>query len=726
MEIRTYAEQVLYGETLALKLASPGRVTDRNPGAPLSAPKLPNRPDGLALSAPRHKRPRFPTRSELEHDQGRGRVLHFFANHELLALELMALTLLRFPDAPTRFRKCLIATMRDEQKHMQLYLDRMQELGVELGEIPLNSFFWDLLSNVDTLPQFVAGMSLTFEQANIDFSLHYKKQFEEIGDHVTAAIMHQVLEDEIAHVRHGVNFFQTHHPETASLWAAYTQALVYPLTPARAKGQVFTRPHRTQAGLDEHFIDNLEVYTHSKGRVPDVFLFNPDVEPALAYGGEGYTPPRSVAQLTADLETLPMFLTAPDDVVLVQQKPQAAHLTRLKSLGFHLPEFVVTEPNSRRMSKGNPLMGRKLNSLRPWGWSPDIATFLAPLSRAARAHTRPLSEIVQNTTPLYSKTWLTQRVHQSLSTLKSCFSQHVITETLPINAQERAEVERTIAQLARKQFGTIVIKAPFGSAGGAQIRILKHQPSPAQWGWIERVIARQGSVVIEPWYDKQLDGSYLFKLSPEGKFTEIGLTHFLTDSQGRYRGTALGPLSDTMPPKLKPFVFQAGGQSDWIAQTLKQISKALVPELHRAGLTGNVGIDFMIIKTSDGAYQLRAPLELNPRSTMGHVAQAIARPFGTRSRGLWCLVTKQDLKRTGHPDFNTLVSEMRSDIPDLYKGEPARLIQGVFCTTPTDTANQVCSLCIVDKRFDNVLNHAAKHLRNDLYTHLLHERHIQD
>jgi uncharacterized ferritin-like protein (DUF455 family) len=725
-EIRTYAEQVLYGETLALKLVSPGRVTDLKPGAALTKSILPNRPEGLALCAPRHKRSRFPTRSDLELDEGRGRVLHFFANHELLALELMALTLLRFPEAPARFRRCLVATMRDEQKHMQLYLDRMNDLGVELGEIPLNSFFWDLLSKVDTLPQFVAGMSLTFEQANIDFSLHYKEQFEQVGDQITAAIMDQVLEDEIAHVRHGVNFFQTHILDTVSLWSSYTQSLVYPLTPARAKGHIFTRHHRVQAGLDEEFIANLEVYTHSKGRVPNVWLFNPGVESALAYGGQGYTAPRSVTQLTEDLETLPMFLSSPDDIVLVQSKPSTSHLVTLKSLGYHLPEFIETRRGTRKIEKDNPLIGRKLNELRPWGWAPDIATFLAPLARAARVHDTPLLTLAKRQTRLYSKVWLTERITACIGQIDPAFAPHVIAEHLPVHAQDRVGVENVIDTLGAHGIGTIVIKAPFGSAGGAQIRILNHAPTTSQWKWVERVLKHQNGVIIEPWYDNRLDGSYLFKITADGAFVESGLTHFFTDSQGRYRGTALGPLSDTMPSELKRFFFRAGGTPDWVERTLKQLAKTLTKDLHAHGLSGNVGMDFMVVKTSDGQYKLRSPLELNPRSTMGHVARAIGRPFGTRARGLWCLVTQQDLKLTGHGDFTSLVNSMQTAIPQEFKGEPARLVRGVFCTTPTTTSRQVCSICIVDKRFNDVLAHASNHLRNPLYTKMLHERHILD
>ena len=55
---------------------------------------------------------------------GRGRLLHFFANHELLAMELMALTLLKFPFAEKNFRLGLARTIVEEQKHLRMYVSR--------------------------------------------------------------------------------------------------------------------------------------------------------------------------------------------------------------------------------------------------------------------------------------------------------------------------------------------------------------------------------------------------------------------------------------------------------------------------------------------------------------------------------------------------------------------------------------------------------------------------
>ena len=84
----------------------------------------------------------FPALHRLEQERERGRLLHFFANHELLATELMALVLLKFPDAPAAFRKGVLQTLKDEQEHTRLYLQRMKECGIHFGELPVSGYFW--------------------------------------------------------------------------------------------------------------------------------------------------------------------------------------------------------------------------------------------------------------------------------------------------------------------------------------------------------------------------------------------------------------------------------------------------------------------------------------------------------------------------------------------------------------------------------------------------------
>ena len=97
MELRQLAEQILFATTLEEKLRCPANITDERPGAPLVAPSEPGRPAELSFKPRGTARGEFPGVHRLEDERERGRLLHFFANHELLATDLMALALLKFP-----------------------------------------------------------------------------------------------------------------------------------------------------------------------------------------------------------------------------------------------------------------------------------------------------------------------------------------------------------------------------------------------------------------------------------------------------------------------------------------------------------------------------------------------------------------------------------------------------------------------------------------------------
>src|ERR1035441_6250890 len=105
MELHDFAEQVLFATTLDEKLQAPATITDDRPGTPLLARSGGDGAAELRFKPQGSGKADFPGVRRLEREQERGRLLHFFANHELLATELMALALLRFPDAPAAFRR---------------------------------------------------------------------------------------------------------------------------------------------------------------------------------------------------------------------------------------------------------------------------------------------------------------------------------------------------------------------------------------------------------------------------------------------------------------------------------------------------------------------------------------------------------------------------------------------------------------------------------------------
>ena len=143
MELREFAEQVLFATTLEEKLRAPGELTDEHPGPALVTPAAPSRPENLIFKP--HgtgDKSEFPGLHLLEQDCERGKLLHFFGNHELLATELMALVLLKFPEAPAAFRQGVLKTLQDEQEHTRLYMERMKSCGIGLGDFTVSGYFW--------------------------------------------------------------------------------------------------------------------------------------------------------------------------------------------------------------------------------------------------------------------------------------------------------------------------------------------------------------------------------------------------------------------------------------------------------------------------------------------------------------------------------------------------------------------------------------------------------
>ena len=234
MELRELAERVLFATTLEEKLQCPAVVTDEHPGAALAAPAMPGRPPELTFKPAGAAKAEFPGLHRLDDERERGRLLHFFANHELLATELMALVLLRFPDAPAAFRRGVLQTLRDEQEHTRLYLARMQACGIAFGELPVSGYFWRAVSGMSSPMEYVAGLSLTFEQANLDFARHFARSFAAVGDAETAKLLDQIYRDEIGHVAYGLKWFRRWKQAGQSDWDAFCQQLKFPLSPQRA------------------------------------------------------------------------------------------------------------------------------------------------------------------------------------------------------------------------------------------------------------------------------------------------------------------------------------------------------------------------------------------------------------------------------------------------------------------------------------------------------------
>ena len=239
MHYREYARILLEGSSLEDKLIPLKDVEFTESLNPYELPINPGRTTRLQIN---NEQVKFPRNTSFHLEEKRGLALHFFANHELLAIEMMAAALLIYPDNNKdmlQLKKGLIKTIQDEQKHLKLYLGRMKDFGIELGDFPLNDFFWRAMDKLKTPTHFYSAMALAFESANLDFALYYEKSFPEVEDLETAKIMRIVFEDEISHVALGAYWLNQWRGDK-DLWSYFSTHLPGVMTPAEQKEFILT------------------------------------------------------------------------------------------------------------------------------------------------------------------------------------------------------------------------------------------------------------------------------------------------------------------------------------------------------------------------------------------------------------------------------------------------------------------------------------------------------
>lgn len=252
-----YAKQILLGDSLEDKFFEQSVSWDEWKSFEL--PRQPGRADRISFSDLQLK---FPKANRLNETDKKAMALHSFANHELLAIEMMAAAFLIYPhrnEEDIRFKRGIMTALKDEQKHLKLYIGRLNELGYDFGDFPLNDFFWRQMPKLTTPETYLSVMALTFESANLDFAQYYANLFRSFGDIKTAEILNTVLEDELTHVAFGSHWLKRWRGER-SLWDYYLQTLPWPLTPARSRGIGFDHQLHEKAIGDTDFTARLASY----------------------------------------------------------------------------------------------------------------------------------------------------------------------------------------------------------------------------------------------------------------------------------------------------------------------------------------------------------------------------------------------------------------------------------------------------------------------------------
>ena len=263
----------------------------------------------------------------------------------------------------------------------------------------------------------------------------------------------------------------------------------------------------------------------------------------------------------------------------------------------------------------------------------------------------------------------------------------------PTVGKNPAEVDEAVALHWAVGTGRVVLKAPYGTAGRDAIRVDQGELLERERAWVERTLQTQGSVVVEAWYEREMDLSFQFQVRRDGTFRALGLTPFETDERGQYHGSWVAPLGVGATREQKEFLFRGGGGS-WVQGTLEHLSECLAGKIGSQGFRGRAGIDAMVVRLPGGVRKLRAPLELNPRATMGHVALAAAKPFLGGSRVVWwTLITPPIVRKAGAQSPKELLERWEQQLPRKSAGN--QWVQGVFPVNDPATATQILGVVVV-------------------------------
>ncbi|MEN8115999.1 MAG: hypothetical protein ABFS16_03415 [Bacteroidota bacterium] len=333
---------------------------------------------------------------------------------------------------------------------------------------------------------------------------------------------------------------------------------------------------------------------------PNIYLFNPTCEYAVANGHYSWQPNKLLQKMELDLATLPLFFAQPDDKVIVENIPGDAYLESLKSLDISSPGFILKQS----ITSGNP-PSFQIDKLCPWGWSPAAHKLLDPLKPSCSEEFKksPVFNWKPEYRNLYSKKF-------ALGILKELKAQFPYEHFIADNLITQVCTTKDEYEILLKQWGKLMVKAPWSSSGRGLQPITKTPIHPKVWEKLLGIVKDQGYAIVEPFLNKQLDLAIQFK-AEQGKISFVGISNFSADKKGQYLGNNLNGLPENTSPDVKEF-------AEFMLQI---IIEPLQKTVEASDLTkmyeGFFGVDTLIFRNEYGNLKINPCLEINVRQNMG-------------------------------------------------------------------------------------------------------------
>jgi uncharacterized ferritin-like protein (DUF455 family) len=146
-------------------------------------------------------------------------LLHSLAHIEISAVEIAWDTIIRFsPNLyPGQFYLDFLSIASDEARHFNFLCERLQVHNSHYGQIPGHDNLWEIANKTKDDPiARIAAIQLIQEPRALDSGDRLINKFDAYGDKKSAEIMKIICDEEIGHVKIGMDWF-THHCEAQNL-----------------------------------------------------------------------------------------------------------------------------------------------------------------------------------------------------------------------------------------------------------------------------------------------------------------------------------------------------------------------------------------------------------------------------------------------------------------------------------------------------------------------------
>ncbi|WP_374389357.1 ferritin-like domain-containing protein [Sandaracinobacter sp.] len=211
-----------------------------------AVPDRPARPARPALLPPAA----MPKRKRAGSPRARFALLHALAHIELNAIDLAVDLVARWgAGMPPAFTGDWLQIADEEARHFMLLQGLLRGAGGCYGDLPAHDGLWEAaLVTAHDLEARLAVVPQVLEARGLDVTPVMIERFEALGDAAAAAVLAQILADEIGHVEAGNRWFRKLCAESVSEPSARFRALVEQHFRGAVKPP-FNDSARRQAGL---------------------------------------------------------------------------------------------------------------------------------------------------------------------------------------------------------------------------------------------------------------------------------------------------------------------------------------------------------------------------------------------------------------------------------------------------------------------------------------------